>query len=34
MNTTTAKLDDYIRLADHQDYIDVPDEGMYLNAYW
>ena len=33
MNTRTAELDDYIRLADLQDYVDVPDEGAYLNSY-
>ena len=33
MNAKTAELDDYIRLADVQDYVDVPDEGAYLNSY-
>ena len=33
MNARTAELDDYIRLADLQDYVDVPEEGTYLNSY-
>ncbi len=33
MNARTAELDDYIIFADLQDYLDVPDEGAYLNAY-
>ena len=31
MNARTAELDDYIGLADLQGYVDVPDEGAYLN---
>jgi len=34
MNARTAEVDDCIRFADLQGYLDVPDEGAYLNAYW
>ena len=33
MNARTAELDDDIIFADLQDYLDVPDEGAYLNTY-
>ncbi len=33
MSARTAELDDYIGLADLQGYVDVPDEGAYLNTF-
>ncbi len=33
MNARTAELDDYIRLADLQEFVDIPDEGAYLNSH-
>ena len=32
MNARTAEQDDYARLADLQDFVDVPEEGAYLGA--
>ena len=32
INARTAEQDDYTRLADLQDFIDVPEEGAYLGA--
>ena len=32
MNARTAEQDDYTRLADLQDFVDVPEEGAYLGA--
>ena len=32
MNARTAEQDDYNRLADLQDFVDVPEEGAYLGA--
>ena len=31
MNARTAERNDYIRLADVQDFVDVSDEGAYLS---
>ena len=32
MNARTAEQADYTRLADLQDFVDVPDQGAYLGA--